>query len=289
MREVLGGCDDITFNGVGTAAESGNHLGLFVHGNPEDICSSLHPSHDPTKVALASITAERLRSLCQGMRLPGLLEDASSDRARNSMASKKLSAAQRRLFSEIVSNPYSGPLSNLYCEGKMLGIVASVFSDLIGEEETPKALLGHEQSKFKMACDRILSDLASVPTQETLAREVGLPTRRLGDLFREVTGTTMTDWVLQNKLAMAEKLLLEGDLAVKQIATHLGYAHVSNFFSAFRTQHGCPPATYRKSPDCDRLFQEGLMPSPRERFTGLPERLSANHTREHKERRRRSS
>ncbi|MEI7610372.1 MAG: AraC family transcriptional regulator [Rhodospirillaceae bacterium] len=210
----------------------------------------------PETVVHASITAERLRSLCQGMRLPELLEDASSDRARNGMATQKLSGTQRRLSGEIVSSPYSGQLSNLYREGKMLEIVASVFSDLIGEKETPKAVLGHEQSKFKMACDRTLSDLTSVPTPEALAREVELPTRRLGELFREVARTTMTEWVLQNKLAMAGKLLLEGDLAVQQIAAHLGYAHVSNFSSAFRNQLGFPPAAYRKSRIATGFFRK---------------------------------
>ncbi|MEI7610543.1 MAG: hypothetical protein WCJ64_24445 [Rhodospirillaceae bacterium] len=148
MRAVLDGCDDITFNGVGAAAESANHLGLFVHGNPEDICSSLHPSHNPIRVVHASITVERLRSLCQGMRLPEFLEDASSDHARNGMATKKLSGTQRRLFSEIVSSPYSGQLSNLYREGKMLEIVASVFSDLIGEKESSKEVLAKINSRM---------------------------------------------------------------------------------------------------------------------------------------------
>jgi AraC-like DNA-binding protein len=41
-------------------------------------------------------------------------------------------------------------------------------------------------------------------------------------------------------------MLQEGSLPIKEITFRLGYAHVSNFTTAFTKRYGAPPADYRQ-------------------------------------------
>lgn len=247
IRALLRGRSDFVFDGVGEFHETPERLSLFVHGNPEDFCTSHHAANERMSVVGIMISASRLRAMCEGMDLPRPLEALGVDRVTNAMAGLSMSAPKRRLFTELVSNPYSGALSRLHSEGKVLEIVASILADLGGSERMPRRLLGSDEAKIKAACDYLLSSLTDLPSQEVLAREVGLPQRQLATAFRQATGMTMTEWTLEKKLERAAEMLLGGDLAVKEIAYRLGYAQVSTFTAAFSHRYGCPPASYRKS------------------------------------------
>jgi AraC-like DNA-binding protein len=246
FRAPLTGRSDFVFESVGSIQESPERIGIFVHGNPEDACTSVHLANEVMSVAAIMISASRLRTMCEGLDLPGPLKSLDVGRIANAMSELKMSATQRRLFTEIISNPYSGGLARLYGEGKVLEITAAILAELGGSESETQRLLGGVQAKFKAACEYLLSNLIDLPSQELLAREVGLPQRQLAIAFRQATGMTMTEWILEKKLERAAEMLMVGDLAIKEIAYRHGYSQVSAFTAAFSSRYGCPPASYRK-------------------------------------------
>ena len=247
VRALFAGRDEFSFKGVGAVTESPESLSLFLHGDPENACVSEHAAHARIALSAVMVAAERLRALCDGMAVPRRLGDLTAGLGRNSMATLKMSARKRRLLGELGSNPYSGDLSRLYREGKVLELLADIFADLTDTDPGSPRLCESEGARIEAVCQRLLADLAALPSQEILAQEVGLSPRRLSVAFRQVTGVTMTQWIVDKKLALAAELLLEGELAVKEIAFRLGYAQVSTFTAAFSRRFGCPPASYRKS------------------------------------------
>lgn len=257
VRMLTSGAGEFVFKGVGATTESPDNFSLYMHGNPEDPCISEHAADMRVDVAAVMLTADRLRAMCEGMRLPGALEDLVAGRNRNSMATLGMSAAKRRLFAELGSSPYSGDLTRLYREGKVLELVAAILANLSGMDTASPRASRRGRAGVETVCDRLLADLVSLPSQEDLARDVGLSPHQLSEAFRDITGMTMPQWILQRKMAMAAELLLEGTLAVKEVSHRLGYAHVSTFTTAFSRHYGCPPASYRNS-----LVSRHFLPGP---------------------------
>lgn len=65
-------------------------------------------------------------------------------------------------------------------------------------------------------------------------------------LFRELTGTSFTQYVKAYRLEKAAALLGETDLSVTEIADQVGFHNYSYFSRAFAQLYQSPPLTYRK-------------------------------------------
>jgi AraC-like DNA-binding protein len=82
-------------------------------------------------------------------------------------------------------------------------------------------------------------------TLDSLARRVGLPPRRLGALFRAVHGTGAMDYLQQQRLNLARRLIEQGR-SVTEACFDAGYGHTASFSRAYRRAFGhCPRHTPR--------------------------------------------
>lgn len=70
--------------------------------------------------------------------------------------------------------------------------------------------------------------------------------RYLSKLFKEEFGEKFIDYMLRIRLEEAQRLLLETDLPVHNIAERVGYIHVISFHRAFKNALGVPPGDFRK-------------------------------------------
>lgn len=86
-----------------------------------------------------------------------------------------------------------------------------------------------------------------VPDYAEISARSGMALSTLRRRFRQATGLSMHDHVLQTRLASARALLAETDLPPKVIAEHLGYESVYFFARQFRRHAGVTPGMYRKS------------------------------------------
>jgi len=104
--------------------------------------------------------------------------------------------------------------------------------------------LPHEP-RCRRAADIVLSDPTGSHEIETLAREVGTSTRTLSRLFSSETQLSFKSWCQRARIAAAiEKLSMEANVSVKQLASDLGYASVSAFSHAFRQVTGKTPTEF---------------------------------------------
>ena len=99
--------------------------------------------------------------------------------------------------------------------------------------------------KADIAVELVQGDLGI----EALARRYGLSARQAQRLF-EQDGTTFTEFLLEQRLLLARKMLADPANAwrkINDIAYSAGFADVSYFNRSFRRRFGRTPSDFRRS------------------------------------------
>lgn len=97
------------------------------------------------------------------------------------------------------------------------------------------------QAATAFLCDR----LSRVPSLPEIARHIGTHEKRLTRAFREIKGVSVFEFVREERLRLAQRLLLQTSLPVTDIANETGFSSAANFATAFRARFGVPPTSYR--------------------------------------------
>src|SRR6202165_4095642 len=101
------------------------------------------------------------------------------------------------------------------------------------------------EPRCRRAADIVLGDPTAAHEIETLAREVGTSARTLSRLFSSQTQLSFKSWCQRARIAAAiERLAMETNVPVKQLASDLGYASVPAFSHAFRQVTGKTPTEF---------------------------------------------
>lgn len=86
---------------------------------------------------------------------------------------------------------------------------------------------------------------------EQVAGEMNLSAKYISKLFKESTGTNLTEYIQIKRIAEAKKLLATTALKNDEIAEQVGIVSRSTFFRLFKKYEGITPQDYRK------MLQEG--------------------------------
>lgn len=83
-------------------------------------------------------------------------------------------------------------------------------------------------------------------TLDMLARHVGLSVSRLCTLYRQITGQTVMQALMVQRIDMAGYLLAHSRKTVAEICYESGFRDVPYFNRVFKTMIGCTPTAYRR-------------------------------------------
>jgi len=97
------------------------------------------------------------------------------------------------------------------------------------------------------ACRYLSAKLAHPPSLAQVARAVNTSEKRLAHAFRSQLGISMAEFIRQERLRCAARLLRETTLSITQVAEELGYSSSANFATAFRMHTGQTPSNFRSS------------------------------------------
>ena len=95
--------------------------------------------------------------------------------------------------------------------------------------------------------DRLEEGQNYFPDYECLARDCHMALSTLRRRFRQRMRISLHNYVLQSRIAEAQRLLAETDLSVSAVAERLGYRDVYFFSRQFRKIAGVPPTAFRES------------------------------------------
>lgn len=83
-------------------------------------------------------------------------------------------------------------------------------------------------------------------TREEIANYIYLNPDYLTRVFKKETGLSISDYLMQQRIECAKKLLRTSDLSVSEIALASGYSNLSYFSTTFKKMVGTNPGEYRK-------------------------------------------
>lgn len=96
-----------------------------------------------------------------------------------------------------------------------------------------------------------LFHLAEPITIDTLSERASMSRRTFTRHFRALTGTTFNQWLLDQRLARAQRLLETSDTPLDVVAEQAGFGSTVSLRSHFSTAYGVSPGAYR------RTFRDG--------------------------------
>lgn len=102
-------------------------------------------------------------------------------------------------------------------------------------DERFKSILSYIEENYK-------SDLSLV----TLSRLYGVEKSYFCRLFKKMTGTTVSAYVNDFRMILAERELLDTDKTISDIAADVGYGDVAYFSRTFKKKFGISPKVYRQ-------------------------------------------
>lgn len=100
---------------------------------------------------------------------------------------------------------------------------------------------------FHSARAHLLRNLDCAPGIHELARLTGTNSKRLNAAFRYCADVTVFEYLREERMKEARKLLKNTSLSINDIAFHVGFSSSANFATAFRERFGMTPSAFRKT------------------------------------------
>ena len=103
-----------------------------------------------------------------------------------------------------------------------------------------------ENVQIKQAKDYIHAYLTEKLSLQAIADTIGVSKYHFCRIFKQSTGLTPWQYVIQQRIELAKQLLRNPQLSIRQIGDRLGYSNPTQFTNFFRQHTGITPSDYRK-------------------------------------------
>lgn len=98
------------------------------------------------------------------------------------------------------------------------------------------------------AAENLIRDmLEQLPAVSEIARMVGTHEKKLGQIFRDRLGMTVSTFIAEERIGAARNLLAQTDMAIQDVAQQVGFDSAANFSTAFRKRMGMTPSVFRQA------------------------------------------
>jgi AraC family transcriptional regulator len=114
------------------------------------------------------------------------------------------------------------------------------------EKTIPEVVHGLTQRHLNRVTDFVLNHLHQDLSLEQLAREAGFSPYHFARLFRQRTGQSPHQFVVQKRIEKVRQLLQETDTPLVEIALASGFANQSHLTQVFKRACGLTPHAYRQ-------------------------------------------
>jgi AraC-like DNA-binding protein len=152
--------------------------------------------------------------------------------------------AIRSIAQQMWDAPYRGGLKRMYLQAKVMELLV-IYLDLMADHPEQACVSGLKRETIERlhhAKTILDTRLENPPSILELAQQVGVSDRTLLRGFKQLFGTTVIGYSMQQRLKRAEYLLRRGDRTVTEVARLLGYGSLWYFTTVFKRQFGITPS-----------------------------------------------
>jgi len=115
-------------------------------------------------------------------------------------------------------------------------------SEMVKQVRSKKRNMGYvEQCK-----DYIIQNVYSTLRVEEIAKIIGINSNYLSRKFTEQEGTTISQFIIQTRLNVAQDLLRHSKMDIAEISEYLCFSSQSHFGQLFKKEYGISPLQYKK-------------------------------------------
>jgi len=112
--------------------------------------------------------------------------------------------------------------------------------------QLPQVRGGLSPQVLRRIKDYMASHIAEPLALETLAEYAGLSAYHFARMFKQSTGLAPHQYLVQQRLQLAEQLLRNSSLSLSQIALDCGFSSASHFSHRFKSAFGYAPSQLRQ-------------------------------------------
>lgn len=109
--------------------------------------------------------------------------------------------------------------------------------------------------KFMMVCNYITEHCAENLDVNQLADIAGFSRFHFARLFKQFTNVSCYEYLTQQRIAQAERLLTEPNISVTEVAMRSGFNSLSTFNRIFKASKHCTPSEYK---NLNRTLQKSI-------------------------------
>ncbi len=135
---------------------------------------------------------------------------------------------------------------HLFFKAKTYEILSHFFSQRKHDDQEACPFLESEGSvaKIRMAKKIVSHRLYDPPSLVELSNLVDLNEYQLKAGFKKIFGASVFEYIQDQKMIQAKKMLDSGTMRVKEVSTRVGYSSPSHFIVAFKRSFGITPKKY---------------------------------------------
>jgi AraC family transcriptional regulator len=137
--------------------------------------------------------------------------------------------------------------SRLYAESAATFLAVHLLQNYSTQKFSPPEYEGGlGQQKLKQAIDYIQDNLTQHISLDAIANYLAISRYHFCRLFKQSTGFSPHQYVIQQRVERAKQLLLQGEMTIADIAQDCGFAHQSHLHRHFKRLTGVTPKTLLK-------------------------------------------
>lgn len=154
--------------------------------------------------------------------------------------------SELRWIFERIRNDHAGlPPNPMLEKVRLMNALLLLFRENGCAESVPESITSH--AALAEAARRFMErNYHQSITLELIARHLQVSRAHLSRVFREECNFPLFEYLLECRLMEAKKLLRDGNMPVKEVASRIGFANGGYFSKVFRRKLGCSPADFRR-------------------------------------------
>jgi AraC-like DNA-binding protein len=208
---------------------------------------SYYPGGERIRGAGLSIEPELFWDWVATEEIPPSLEPLLTETDRIVIDRRAIPASLALPLLQLFDAGWSGAMSRLYCEAKVMEIV-DLYLRHLSPQQSCRGSNGSqaETEGLHRAKQIVMSQFRDPPSLSQLARTVGVNEQRLKSDFKALFGTTVFGMVYELRMARARELVESSRYSVTEVAMQVGYSTPSAFSAAFKRKYGITPRQARR-------------------------------------------